>query len=143
MLYISYGSNLNLKQMEKRCPTGKVYGKGVLKNYKLLFRGKADGAFLTIEPEDGSDVPVGVWEIQPADEESLDKYEGFPDEYYKADIQIVMEDGSDLTGMIYIMTEGQPLNKPSDAYHETVLEGYRDFGFDAKYIEKALEKSIG
>lgn len=38
-LYIAYGSNLNLPQMAKRCPTAEVVGASRLKNYELLFRG--------------------------------------------------------------------------------------------------------
>lgn len=34
-LYIAYGSNLNLNQMKYRCPTAKLLGVGVVKNYEL------------------------------------------------------------------------------------------------------------
>ena len=37
-LYVAYGSNLNLEQMARRCPTAKVVGIGVLKDYQLTFR---------------------------------------------------------------------------------------------------------
>lgn len=46
-LYIAYGSNLNLSQMEKRCPGATVVGTGEVKGYELLFRGVA-----TIEPRE-------------------------------------------------------------------------------------------
>jgi hypothetical protein len=37
ILNLAYGSNLNLGQMAYRCPTAKVYGKGMLLDYQLLF----------------------------------------------------------------------------------------------------------
>lgn len=37
--YIAYGSNLNLGQMARRCPTARVIGKGEIKDHELLFRG--------------------------------------------------------------------------------------------------------
>ena len=40
-LYMAYGSNMNLEQMADRCRTAEVVGKGILKNYELLFRGEA------------------------------------------------------------------------------------------------------
>ena len=40
-LYMAYGSNMNLEQMADRCRTAEVVGKGILKNYELLFRGQA------------------------------------------------------------------------------------------------------
>ena len=72
-LYVAYGSNLNLAQMARRCPTAKVVGIGKLKEYQLTFRGVA-----TIEPVSGAETPVGVWEITPKDEMALDRYEGYP-----------------------------------------------------------------
>ena len=38
--YIAYGSNLNLEQMARRCPTAKVIGAGEIRDHELLFRGQ-------------------------------------------------------------------------------------------------------
>ena len=40
-LYFAYGSNINLNQMEHRCPDASVVGPVFLDNYELLFRGAA------------------------------------------------------------------------------------------------------
>ena len=77
-LYIAYGSNLNLPQMEQRCPYAKVVGASEIKNYELLFRGVA-----TVEPKEGATVPVLLWKIEPLDEAALDRYEGWPHLYRK------------------------------------------------------------
>lgn len=77
-LYIAYGSNINLEQMANRCPNSKIVSKEMLKGYELEFRGVA-----TIVPNDKSEVPVLIWEIDGRDEHSLDKYEGFPNYYRK------------------------------------------------------------
>ena len=60
-LYIAYGSNLNRPQMAFRCPTAKVAGTSELKGYELLFRGGRFGAVATVEPKEGSSVPVLLW----------------------------------------------------------------------------------
>ena len=44
--YIAYGSNLNLEQMARRCPTAKVVGSTIFKNYRLVFRGGSHGPAL-------------------------------------------------------------------------------------------------
>ena len=75
-LYIAYGSNINLEQMAYRCPNSKIVSKEMLKGYELEFRGVA-----TIVPNDKSEVPVLIWEIDGRDEHSLDRYEGFPNLY--------------------------------------------------------------
>ena len=61
-LYIAYGSNLNIKQMANRCPTAKIVGTSMLKDWRLLFRGQHAGAVATVEPFKGGNVPVLVWE---------------------------------------------------------------------------------
>ena len=43
MLYFAYGSNLNRKQMKRRCKESKYIGCYTLKNYKLAFRKKYYG----------------------------------------------------------------------------------------------------
>lgn len=84
-LYMAYGSNMNLEQMADRCRTAEVVGKGILKNYELLFRGARHGAVATVEPREGSSVPVVLWEIGARDEVALDCYEGYPRLYREAD----------------------------------------------------------
>ena len=141
-LYIAYGSNLNIRQMEQRCLTAKYYGKGMLKGYELLFKGHPNNAFLTVAPKKGSSVPVVVWEIEEEDEKSLDRYEGYPVLYYKEYIPVELEGGKVIEAMAYIMTDLRGgLNRPSRYYLEAVAEGYDSFGFNREYLDKALELS--
>ena len=70
--YIAYGSNLNLEQMARRCPTAKVIGAGEIRDHELLFRGYRESAVATVEPKKGASVPVLIWEIGPEDERNLD-----------------------------------------------------------------------
>ena len=86
--YIAYGSNLNVKQMSHRCPTARPLGTANLDGWTLLFRGSKTGSYLTIEPKEGSSVPVAVWEVSERDERYLDHYEGYPNFYYKKDIEV-------------------------------------------------------
>lgn len=58
--YVAYGSNLNVRQMLMRCPTARMIGTSVIKDYRLMFKGSQTGSYLTIEPELGSEVPLGV-----------------------------------------------------------------------------------
>lgn len=144
-LYIAYGSNLNLQQMAKRCPTAKVYGKGELKDYRLLFKGVTDNAYATIEAFKGGKVPILVWEVRSKDEKALDIYEGFPNFYYKKDLEVELESGEIVTAMVYIMTDKIKdrinLNLPSERYLKIVEEGYTAAGFDIGFIEEALKVS--
>lgn len=46
-LYFAYGSNINLEQMEHRCPDALLVGPVTLQNYELQFRGSG---FATVAP---------------------------------------------------------------------------------------------
>ena len=89
-LYIAYGSNLNLEQMKRRCPTAEVVGTAELKNWRLRFRGGSHSAVATIEREQGFTVPVLIWRIQPEDEVALNRYEGFPFLYRKETLRLTV-----------------------------------------------------
>ena len=136
--YLAYGSNLNIRQMALRCPTAKTVGTAV-------FKGSKTGAYLTIEPKVGAEVPVAVWAVEPADEKRLDVYEGFPTFYYKAEIELSVRYFSGKTvgrtAFVYIMHEERPLGLPSGSYVRTCLEGYRNFGFNESILLTALDNS--
>lgn len=144
--YVAYGSNLNIPQMQMRCPGARIIGTSMIENYRLLFKGSKTGSYLTIEPKEGSSVPVAVWSVTDEDEAALDRYEGFPTFYYKAEMKLP------ITGIrsgkvrirntfVYIMHEERPLGLPRKDYLATCLQGYRSFGFDKKVLIQAYADS--
>lgn len=139
-LYVAYGSNLNLEQMKYRCPTAKLYGTGEIKDYELQFKGHPNGAFATIAPKEDSSVPVAVWEIQPRDELSLDRYEGYPSHYFKQNIPVQL-DGEEVNAMVYIMNLKMDFGLPSPSYYHTVYVGYNDCGLNIDILDKAVGES--
>ena len=144
--YLAYGSNLNVRQMKFRCPTARVVGTAVIEGYELLFKGSKSGSYLTIEPKEGSEVPVAVWEVLEQDELNLDRYEGFPTFYYKKEMQVVMKgirSGKERIrdAFVYIMHEDRTHGIPSWHYVETCVSGYKTFGFDENLLLEAIGKS--
>lgn len=137
-LYIAYGSNLNLAQMAARCPSAKVYAKGVIINWALVYRGAMTNSHATIIRKQGSTVPVLVWDIQPCDEYRLDIYEGYPHYYFKKDIMVNI-DGRKKKAMVYIMDERRLPGRPSATYVDTIRQGYADNDMDITIFEKSLE----
>ena len=135
-----------MEQMEDRCPGAKPVGTSVLKNCRLLFKGSLTGSYLTVEPEEGCSVPVGIWEVTPAHERSLDMYEVHPTLYYKKDLKLPVRDirtgeVRELDAFVYIMREDRRIGVPARYYVDTCLEGYRDFGFDEAVLREAVEYS--
>lgn len=139
-LYVAYGSNLNIRQMKHRCPTAKLYGTGEIKDYELQFKGHPDSAFATIASKKGASVPVAVWEIQPRDEKSLDRYEGYPSHYFKQNVPVQL-DGEEVNAMAYIMNLKMGFGLPSPYYYQTVYEGYNDCGLNTDILDRAIKES--
>ena len=144
--YIAYGSNLNISQMRMRCPGARIIGTSVIEDYQLLFKGSKTGSYLTIEPMEGAEVPVVIWEVTETDEKALDRYEGYPNFYYKKEMTLDIK--GIITGkvrrrdaFVYIMHEERELGIPSWYYVNTCLDGYRAFGFDEKYLFDAIRIS--
>jgi len=145
-LYLAYGSNLHKEQMAYRCPDATVSGVGFLEGYELLFKGSKTGSYLTVEPREGSQVPVAAWLVSEADERRLDRYEGFPAFYYKKELVLPiwnLKSGrvSRRRAFVYIMHEERKLGVPSLVYWRTCHEGYRDFDFDPAYLKRALDQT--
>lgn len=142
--YIAYGSNLNIPQMQLRCPGAAIVGTSVIEDYRLLFRGSRTGAYLTIEPFEGGKVPVAVWLVTKAHVRSLDRYEGYPVFYYKTDMRLPVTDIETgevrtLDAFAYVMYADRPLGLPSNSYFMTCAHGYRSFGFDPQILLKAYD----
>lgn len=139
-LYLAYGSNMNQTQMAVRCPTAEVVGACELKGYELLFRGARRGAVATVEPKEGSKVPVLLWKIRKADEEALDRYEGYPRLYGKQMLKVNLE-GKEMFAMGYVMMPGHEFGIPSDGYVDIIWEGYEQCGLDTKPLEDAVSNA--
>lgn len=134
-LYLAYGSNMDMDQMAYRCPDAAYVGTAVLDGWRLMFKGSMSGNYATIEREEGCKVPVVVFEISAADEKSLDRYEGYPNFYYK-DYLDVPEYGK---AMVYIMHEERRMGLPSEYYYDVLYKAYELFGFDKKILMGAYE----
>jgi hypothetical protein len=131
MLYLAYGSNLNLEQMRLRCPRAKRVGAFRLNHMKLVFRGVAD-----IAQEPDAKIYLGAFEITKDCERALDLYEGFPNLYTKMFLNIKGE-----RYMTYTMNR-DTISPPSQGYYDCIRQGYKDFGFSLGPLEQARNNSI-
>ena len=144
--YIAYAHNLNPKQMAFKCPTARVIGTAVLKDYDLVFTGTQIDTRLTIRPKKGSKVTAAVWEMTEEDEKALDRYEGYPGDFFKKEMTIdvtVLRSGKTRPQkvFVYMMPEDRQIGIPSPCYVYNRLIEYEAYGFDESLIYAALTKS--
>ena len=137
-LYFAYGSNLNRGQMERRCPESKVYCKGVLEGYTLIFRrqGVAD-----IVPCMGGEVFGGLYTVTPQDISNLDRCEGFPRVYQRQPCEIKVGKET-VSAFFYHMNPEFPVKKPHRSYYEKIVDGYAAWGIESRYLEEAFNLTL-
>ena len=137
-LYFAYGSNLWEDQMLKRCPDCRKLGRADLAGYRWIISPRG---YANIVASERDAVEGVLYEISPADEVSLDKYEGVASGCYdKAELPL-SHNGKDLIALIYIdpsLGEGPP--KPE--YITRINAGLADAGLSPEYVSRYVRKFI-
>ena len=138
MLYFAFGSNLNQKQMKRRCKDSKYIGCYSLKNYKLVFRNYfLGGGVADIQKDKNSTVLGAIYKISKKDEKELDVYEDFPKTYIKKYFKLL---GKKV--MFYYMPKKTMHVPPSKRYVNLIIQGYKDCGYKNNYIVISRNKKI-
>ena len=138
MLYFAFGSNLNQKQMKRRCKDSKYIGCYSLKNYKLVCRNYfLGGGVADIQKDKNSTVLGAIYKISKKDEKELDVYEDYPKTYIKKYFKIL---GKKV--MFYYMPKKTMHVPPSKRYLNLIIQGYKDCGYKNNYIVISRNKKI-
>jgi hypothetical protein len=132
-IFVAYGSNLTLCQIQTRCPEAELVGTGIIPNYKMQFR-----EFATIIPCPGAYTPAVVWKINHNDEESARNHAEYP--YHKEKLLVKLDDGNIVHAIAFIL-DGGYLLPPSTQYFNALLQAYKDFGLNTDYLFQALKYS--
>ena len=135
MLYGAYGANLNMANMEVRCPQAKPILGFNLVGYRLVFNGVAD-----IIKDKDTKVPIGLWKITKECEKSLDRYEGYPHLYKKIRLKIDDPGFKGQKVMFYVMRR-KGVALPPASYFNTIAQGYDDFALDKDYLNWAVHEA--
>ncbi|MCJ1398601.1 hypothetical protein MMC11_001801 [Xylographa trunciseda] len=116
-LYFAYGSNLSLVQMQARCPSSRFLGVGLLAGWRWIINERGYANIVPLEHvsstwETSDNYIYGlVYALCPADEDSLDGYEGVPVAYTKEKIAISFwpegetvsgEAGQEVVALVYV-----------------------------------------
>lgn len=136
-LYIAYGSNTNHELMASRCPDAEFIATTTIKNYRLEFHGTEGNSYLTIVPDNNSEIETAVWVISETDESALDAYESFPKLYRKEMLEITIN-GTPKQALVYIMNNCTGKALPSESYFNCVIDGYVDCGIDTEQLFEAM-----
>lgn len=139
MYYFAYGSNMNHKQMQERCPDSRFIKAVCLNNAGFRYDGRSktwdDKAVANIVSSDGEKVWGGLFEVSGNDLAELDRCEGFPKSYGKKIVQVIDIEGNVYDAWVYFRI-GEIEGEPSEKYRNVVLEGANNCNLPDDYIKK-------
>ena len=145
-VYVSYGSNMDVTQMMERCPDARLKGRGVMRDYELVFRRSCTGFYASIDRCKGGKVPVIVWNINENDEASLDVYEGYPRWYEKMTVDVELKDepyaGEITEAMTYVLSEDKLMGVPVPSYYNKIERAYEKFNFSIIALKEAYVRCL-
>ena len=142
--YFAYGSNLDLPQMKRRCPSSKLISKGSLSGYRLtfnIFSSGWGGGVADVIQDQGSKVWGLVFELSDTDLERLDRYEGYHKDwtslYERWKTVIDTPNGQVSDVWVYTVVEKQKFVKPTPEYLQIIKDAAVKWNFPKAYLTLA------
>jgi hypothetical protein len=135
-LYAAYAGNLDARLMSRRAPHSPLRGTGWLTGWRLTFGGEQmgwEGALATLVEEAGHEVFVGLYDIAPVDEESLDRWEGVPIGIYRRTMVRVHTLDGDLAAWVYVLNDYEG-GLPSARYLGELADAAESAGAPHDYV---------
>lgn len=147
-LYAAYGSNMDPRQMQHRCPHSPAAGTGWVVGWRLSFGGEDlgwEGSLATLVEEPAAQTFVALYEITAADERVLDAWEGADtDLYAKIRLRVSTLEG-DVLAWVYVLN-GYEGGLPSARYLGVMADAAEAAGAPEDYVAALRERecrSIG
>jgi gamma-glutamylcyclotransferase (GGCT)/AIG2-like uncharacterized protein YtfP len=147
-LYAAYGSNMDPAQMKQRCPHSPAAGSGWLEGWRLTFGGEDlgwEGSLATVVEEPGARVYVGLYDVTPQDERTLDQWEGADTGLYrKVRVRVESLEGDQLA-WVYVL-DGFEGGLPSARYLGVLSDAAEKAGAPDDYVAELRSRpcrSIG
>lgn len=134
-LYVAYGSNINVEQMQRRCPNSEPFDVGMIQGYSLEFNKVA-----TLCKDKDSEAPCVLWNITDEHEKALDRFEGYPYKYIKVNVPVIVN-GEEIKAMAYVMRDSSQLQPPTEGYFQRIYDGYTEFGLDESVLYEAVDRA--
>ena len=132
-LCFAYGANMDPVHMRERCPGAIRLGLANVPDHAFDI---AAAGFGMLRPLPGSVVRGVLWRLQPADEASLDEFEGIATGFYrKGVLPVVTESGGTVDAMFYSPCDERP-GTPAAGYLERILEVGKELGFPEEYLRE-------
>ncbi len=138
MHYFAYGSNMSLPRLQARLNTVEKLGVYQLKHHRLTFNmlSKDGSGKCNVEPcNNGSDVWGVLFRIDPAEQATLDGFEGLGSCYSRKDIQLCHPEKAQQSAFTYFALRTGENLKPYCWYKHHVFHGATEALLPAHYVQ--------
>lgn len=135
MIYFAYGSNMDLDQMQSRCPGTEVIGVGELPHYRIAFTRWSrawDSGTADILPDRKEKIYGALYDLSLDDLKKMDKFADYPNSYIRQDIEVICK-GERLPAMTYIARR-LGVFLPSRSYLGKMVSGAMSHDIPEDYI---------
>jgi gamma-glutamylcyclotransferase (GGCT)/AIG2-like uncharacterized protein YtfP len=146
MYYFAYGSNLDLLQMQLRCPDARFFATARLDDHKIFFPRKSfvrDCAVISIEPAEGDSVWGALYEIAEEALPRLDEREGYSrrrdaarNSQNRITVTVQCSDERMVTAETYVATPTENPGLPSPHYIGYLVAAAAECGLPKSQLMK-------
>jgi gamma-glutamylcyclotransferase (GGCT)/AIG2-like uncharacterized protein YtfP len=149
MYYFAYGTNLDLLQMQLRCPEAQLVGTAKLAGYRLCFPRRSyirDCAVISIEPAEGEDVWGALYELDGTDIQRLDEREGYDKKrdralnpYNRVTVRVEASDDRAVVAETYVAVPATNAGMPSPQYVGYLVASAAEVGLPKSHLVKLAQ----
>ena len=146
MFYFAYGSNLDLMQMQLKCPDAQFVSTARLDGYKICFPRRSfvrDCAVISIEPEAGESVWGALYEIEDRNLKRLDEREGYnprrdreKNSRYRLTVQVESSDERSVSAAVYVAVPSENPGLPTPQYIGYLVASAAECGLPKSHMVK-------
>lgn len=138
-LYFAYGSNMLSSRLIARCPSATVIGMATAQNHALDFSKKSiDGSGKATLVKNSSSIhtPGVVFEIDVAERDVLDKFEGASKGYERIDDFMIKTQDQTVTATTYLASMTHSELVPFDWYLALIIAGALEHKLGDEHAER-------
>jgi len=149
MYYFAYGSNLDLLQMQLRCPEAQFVSTAKLDGYRICFPRKSfvrDCAVISIEPSVSECVWGALYELDGTDIARLDEREGYDkrrdrdkNQYNRITVRVEVADDHPVVAEVYVATPSADSGLPSPHYIGYLVAAAAECGLPKSHLVKLAQ----
>ena len=132
-LYLAYGSNMDVNQMDYRCPDSYIFDKVVVEDYKFVLD---NAGVASIVPAKGYKVEAILWAVHELDVETLDIYEGVDYGCYEKTTMPIVIDGVEIEVLVYFSLRDLVNRGFRSGYMTKIIKAAKAANFSEKYIKE-------